>query len=482
MVLKAFREHFGRGYEVYEKSYREKSGFSFFLAKGEEGKLLIVAGEKAPEGLSFFKEHKIEDKRFFFCRKNHENLEVLKTYFSDLKPVPIGLKPSFGTGDRLGITTPAHVRALKDSGLFPVFAQQSVRENERTGRNWRDVLDDATWGVFQEGFSESFGADADHIKKEEDLIAAAREGFSMFTLDPSDHVRNLSRLDEKEKNAIFENILKKERLDKIYLGKKYTVVKEKVEFDEKNLRDAALVYYDAVVYVSMMYQILKDEISDFDLEVSVDETETPTSPLFHIFVVEELRRKKVEFTNLALRFIGEWEKGVDYKGDLALFEKEIKMHAEISRMFGGYKLSLHSGSDKFSVYPIFSAATDGLFHVKTAGTSYLEAIKTVSIVKPSLFREIFKCAVNHFEEDRKSYHISADLSKAPDIDEVKDEDLPKLFEDSNVRQILHVTYGSVLRDISLKKALFETLEQNEELFYEIVANHIKKHVTLLGGN
>jgi hypothetical protein len=64
---------------------------------------------------------------------------------------------------------------------------------------------------------------------------------------------------------------------------------------------------------------------------------------------------------------------------------------------------------------------------------------------------------------------------------VKDEDLPGLFEDINVRQLIHVTYGSVLKDASLKERLFKTLEQNEELFYETVAKHIKRHVDLLKG-
>ncbi|MDK2786723.1 MAG: tagaturonate epimerase [Thermotoga sp.] len=258
MSLKVFKDHFGRGYEVYESSYREKDGLSFFLVKGEEGKVLVISGEKVPEGTLFFKKHQVGGKTFFFCEKNHENLEILRKYFPDLKPTRAGLKASFGTGDRLGITTPAHVRALRGSGLFPVFAQQSVRENERTGRTWRDVLDDATWGVFQEGYTEGFGADADHVKNPEDLVAAAKEGFSMFTIDPSDHVRNLSKLSEREKNEMFEEILKKERIDRIYLGKKYTVLGERLEFDEKNLRDAALVYYDAIAHVDMMYQILKD--------------------------------------------------------------------------------------------------------------------------------------------------------------------------------------------------------------------------------
>lgn len=480
MVLKLFDQHFGRGYRVYEKSLRTTEDASAFLVKGEEGKRLVVVSEKTLD-FPFEKRYEIEGKIFLFCKMDHENLEKLVKLFPELKPSTCGLKPSFGTGDRLGITTPAHVRALEGTGVFPVFAQQSVRENERTGRTWRDVLADAVWGVFQEGYRGEFGADADHVKREEDLLKAAEEGFTMFTIDPSEHVRNLSKLSEREKNEILEKTLKKDRVDRRYLGKRYTILGERFEFDEKTLRDAVVLYYDAIAHVEMMYQLLRERTREFDFEVSVDETETPTAPLHHIFIVEELRRRGVEFTNLALRFVGDWEKGVDYKGDVKAFEREIKIHAEIARMLQGYKLSLHSGSDKFSIYRPFALATQGLFHVKTAGTSYLEAVKVVSMVSPSLYREIHRVALENFEKDRKSYFISADLSKIPDVEGIRDEELPKLFEDPNVRQLVHVTYGSVLKDMELKKKIFEVLEKNEELFHEVVKNHIEKHVKLLKG-
>ncbi len=70
--------------------------------------------------------------------------------------------------------------------------------------------------------------------------------------------------------------------------------------------------------------------------------------------------------------MGEFEKGVDFKGDMAAFEASLKAHAAIARFLGPYKLSLHSGSDKLSIYTAFAKVTQGQFHVKTAGTSYLE--------------------------------------------------------------------------------------------------------------
>ena len=89
----------------------------------------------------------------------------------------------------MGIATPAHIQAFKDKDVFPVLAQQSVREMARTERNWQKVLDDAIWGCFEAGYEGPFGADADHVKEIKDLKDAADCRYTMFTLDPSDYVR-----------------------------------------------------------------------------------------------------------------------------------------------------------------------------------------------------------------------------------------------------------------------------------------------------
>src|SRR5690606_34105975 len=108
----------------------------------------------------------------------------------------------------------------------------------------------------------------------------------------------------------------------------------------------------------------------------VDETSYPTKLVEHAYVALELRRLGVEVVSLAPRFVGRFEKGVDFRaddsGDLAELTRTLAGHAGIARALGPYKLSLHSGSDKFSVYPAIAEATGGLVHLKTAGTSYLE--------------------------------------------------------------------------------------------------------------
>ena len=90
----------------------------------------------------------------------------------------------------------------------------------------------------------------------------------------------------------------------------------------------------------------------------------------------------MKLVSLAPRYIGDFEKGVDYKGDVAALERSLRDHAAIAELLGPYKLSLHSGSDKLSMYPALARATKGRFHVKTAGTSYLEALRVVARHEP----------------------------------------------------------------------------------------------------
>jgi len=155
------------------------------LIKDKQAKYLAVVGKpdmvKKFEG-SASEEKKIGEEELLakICYLNHHNLSLLREIFPWLKPFFCGLRTSFGTGDRLGIATPAHLQAFKDKDIFPILAQQSVREMSRTERNWQKVLDDTIWGCFEAGYEGPFGADADHVKKIEDLREAIDCGYTMF--------------------------------------------------------------------------------------------------------------------------------------------------------------------------------------------------------------------------------------------------------------------------------------------------------------
>jgi len=197
-----------------------------------------------------------------------------------------------------------------------------------------------------------------------------------------------------------------------------------------------------------MYRHLVQSVANhgFELEVSVDETETPTTHAEHIYLATELKRLGVRWVSLAPRYVGRFEKGIDYIGDVAAFQADLAIHSAIARQFGPYKLSIHSGSDKFSIYPAMMRQTRGLVHLKTAGTSYLEALRTIATLEPGLFRDVYAFARDRFENDRVSYHTSASLERAPLPQDVPDTDLARLLDHVDVRQILHITFGSVLRE------------------------------------
>ncbi len=243
-----------------------------------------------------------------------------------------------------------------------------------------------------------------------------------------------------------------------------------------------------MAHTASMYRHLAAVMREpFELEVSVDETETPTTHAEHLFIATELRRLGVKWVSLAPRYVGRFEKGVDYIGDLAAFEQDFAGHAAIARALGPYKLSLHSGSDKFSVYAIAARHARGLVHLKTAGTSYLEALRAIARVSPALFRDIYAFSRGRYDEDRASYHVSAELRKAPLPENVPETDLPGLLEQFDAREILHVTFGSVLRataadgSLRFKDTLFGLLRANPEAYAKNLEAHFVKHLKPFAG-
>src|SRR5512134_3429846 len=103
---------------------------------------------------------------------------------------PLGLSASFGFGDRLGLATPGHIAAVRGTKFAPIFAQQSVRENARTGRTPRQVMDDAQRAVEAAKWDAPWGADADHLKTLDDIPSFVEAGYTFFTVDPSGQVEN----------------------------------------------------------------------------------------------------------------------------------------------------------------------------------------------------------------------------------------------------------------------------------------------------
>ncbi len=417
---------------------------------------------------------------------NATNASVLRDNLPYLRPQLLGLRTSVGMGDRLGIATPGHIRALRSTprNIAPIFAQQSIREMQRTGRTPQQVMDDVTWGVFEEGWQELIGADADHLKNEQDINICLAAGFTFFTIDPGEYVNNnvegtdLSQLCEMADKLPADLQPRATGLH----GKYFDFEGLSLVIDEARLLKAVVKYGRAVEHVAILYKHLEQVAGrrPFELEVSMDETDLPTTHIEHLYIASELQRAGVKWVSFAPRFIGRFEKGVDYIGDINAFEAELAGHAAIARQLGPYKLSLHSGSDKFSIYPAFVRQTRGFAHLKTAGTSYLEALRTIAAIDRDLFCEIYIFAREHYEQDKKSYHVSAQLDRAPAPTVVTD--WPGLLEQFDAREILHVTFGSVLTAQTVEGKLrfydpiMSLLRNHREAYFENLENHFKRHL------
>ena len=416
------------------------------------------------------------------------------------KPSPLKLQPSFGFGDRIGLATPGHVEAMKrfGNGIAPIFAQQSIREMNRAGRSPEQVMKDAMNGMEAAGWDGIHGADADHLKTSDDVDRTVAAGFTFFTIDPSDHVdRNADSYDEDALRVKFAAVRHQiDWLDR-YKGRRIPLDTGKmIEIDEAAAMRAVVKYGRAlnrgIELAGYIKAIHEKEGKDFDLELSVDETEQPTSLAEHYIIAHQCSMRGVKLTSLAPRFIGTTEKGIDYIGDVDELEKSLRHHAAIADKFGPYKLSLHSGSDKLSMYPAFARATEGRFHVKTAGTSYLEALRVVAIHEPSLFRLLCNFSRLHYDEDKTSYHVHATLRNVPEpvqISGAKDleqfylecwEDVPegKGFT-AEGRQILHCTFGSALSHPETGSAIRECLMKHSDTYAEVLAIHFGKHLEAL---
>ena len=383
---------------------------------------------------------------------------------------PLGLAPSFGFGDRLGLATPGHIVAVRATNFAPIFAQQSVRENARTGRTPQDVIDDAKRAVDAAQWDSAWGADADHLKILEDIPPFVEAGYTFFTVDPGEHVDNAADDDSQDtlekKSAIFDW----DELSALYLKDRRVEAWGRFEVD--SLRRAVVKYGRAIQHTVEMFKRLSNLRDAFDFEVSVDETDAPTTPLEHFFIVNELIRQGVKFTSLAPRFIGRFEKGVDYIGDLDALDAELAKHAAVTAYFGNYKLSLHSGSDKFSVYPLIRKYWGERIHVKTAGTSYLEALRVIAAHEPDLFLRIYSLGRERYELDKKTYHVSAELSCLPHTDH-----LPLLLDDFHAREVLHVTFGSALAQFG--KEIRAALQKHADAYCTGLQIHFEKHLNLL---
>ena len=471
------------GDRAYPESKVSYGGATYWLERSAGGAKRLVAvadDESAFRGFAGTTERTDGEVRLV-ADTTPENALALRSALPWLTPSRFGLHTSAGCGDRLGLATPGHVRALKavDAAINPVFAQQSIREMGRCGRTPRNVLDDATWGAFQAGWTKPVGGDADHLEQLDDIDATVAAGFVFYTLDPK------AEVDPEAEHADAATIQQKvDALDwtgldfdlatftKRYVGQRIDLEREAITLDEESVLRAMAKYGPSLAHAMAMYRRLMEKGINCEVEFAVDETDYPTKPAEHVVVVSELQRLGMDFVSFAPRFVGSFEKGVEYIGDINELQRDFEIHAELARALGPYKLSLHSGSDKFSTYPLIAEATKGAVHLKTAGTSWAEALRVIAHNDSDLMREVLALALDSFEANRKSYHLSCDPTRIPT--NPTDDEVAQLMDRIDSRQVLHVGYGAILSEF--RPRMYQVWNDNEEEHYGIIADHFVKHL------
>ncbi len=476
-------------YNIYDSSVNISNEASCFMAIDEGKKVLIVTGGSRYgdfEGL----EQVIDGKKIKVCPLNIANSKVIQSIFEFTNPSSAkNHSISMGLGDRLGLASPGHIRLLSGKNIFPILAQQSIRELNLTLRTYEDVLAEAVWAVFQEGYKDGFGADGDHLKTPEEVQVALDCGFTMITLDCSEHIDNsvesLSVSELESKYDSESNIDKKYWEDK-YNNKTFNLSDgSEITIDTNEYMKTVLTYSEAICFAEKIYNnLIKNCDFEVDFEISIDETLSATTLEAHFIIANEFNDRNVKMLNMAPRFCGEFQKGIDYRGNINQFTEEFKVHFAISKHFG-YKISVHSGSDKFSIFPIVGELSEGRYHLKTAGTNWLEAMRVIAITSPDLFKAMYKHALKRLPDAKKFYHIFTEPEMVPDINEFKDNEFTKLMDIEESRQAIHVTYGYLLTDKDeggdylFREDFFDTLNKHEDEYYMALANHICHHIEKL---
>ncbi|MEZ7867091.1 MAG: tagaturonate epimerase family protein [Paludibacteraceae bacterium] len=408
-------------------------------------------------------------------------------------------KFSIGVGDRFSHQGKAQLRAImraNETGLEinPVW-NKSNREHTYVHSEPIDTRREADEAVKALDFNGQYFVDADHINLSTvDRFVAVSD---FFTLDVASFIGKPSAQEDIDKFIV--------SCEK-YMGELQIPGMEKpLSITKELLEDIANKFLSATQQASEIYAYLVDKkgVGNFITEVSMDEVEKPQTPVEMLFILKMLADKGVPAQTIAPKFTGRFNKGVDYVGNLEQFAKEFEEDVLVIdfavKEFGlpaELKLSVHSGSDKFSIYPIMAEVInrhDKGLHLKTAGTTWLEEV--IGLAKADgeglvLAKKIYANSLNRKDELCAPYAdvIDIDGSKLPTIEEVNSWNSEKYQNtlrhipghpdyNANFRQLIHVAYAVASE---LGKEYTDLLEKYEDIVGGCVEENIyERHLKRL---
>jgi hypothetical protein len=405
-------------------------------------------------------------------------------------------KYSFGIGDRFCHQGKAQLDALikaKEQGLSitPVW-NKSHREHTIIGTEPADTRKEALDAVAARGWDGPYFVDADHIGLGN--VDKFIESSDFFTLDVADFIAKTT--DKTDVDSFVQKY------------KKYTGslaidgIQEPLNITEEQIGTIAEKFLLAVKQAGRIYRhIAAAKGADkFITEVSMDETDQPQTPVEMLFILAAIADEGIPAQTIAPKFTGRFNKGVDYVGDVSGFAKEFEEDLAVVafavrefRLPENLKLSIHSGSDKFSIYgPIAKALKkfDAGLHIKTAGTTWLEELIGLAMAGGdglSIAKEVYAKALPRFDELYGPYAtvIDIDRAKLPSAEQVDKWDgqsfASALRHDQSceqynpdLRQLLHVAYKIAAQ---MGTRFSDALDKYEDIIAkQVMENIYERHI------
>jgi hypothetical protein len=405
-------------------------------------------------------------------------------------------KYSFGIGDRFCHQGKAQLSALikaKERGIniTPVW-NKSHREHTIIGTKPSDTRKEANDAVAALQWDGPYFVDADHIGSSN--VEQFIESSDFFTLDVADFIAQSA--DKADVDAFVK------KYDKYIGSLAVKGIEQNLDITRDRITAIASKFLLAVKQAGEIYRHIAEAKGpgSFITEVSMDETDQPQTPVEMLFILAAIADEGIPAQTIAPKFAGRFNKGVDYVGDVNAFSKEFEEDlAVVAFAIGEFnlpknlKLSIHSGSDKFSIYaPIAKALKkfDTGVHVKTAGTTWLEELIGLAMAAPgglSIAKEVYVGALHRFGELCGPYAtvIDIDTAELPTMDEVEKWDGQRFasalrhdqsceYYNPNFRQLLHVGYKIAAE---MGNRFSSVLEKCEDVIAKNVAENIyERHV------
>jgi len=384
---------------------------------------------------------------------------------------------SFGVGDRFAREAEAQLAAFEQLASHGVIAapvwNKSHREHSFVGSEPASVREAAAAAVAARGWRHPWFVDADHIRLEtvDGYLATA----DFFTIDVADAIgRSAEAGDVEAFLARHPELAEPVTIEGIAAP---------LPLSADETRRIARHYLSACREAGTLWRHIADTKESFVTEVSMDETDAPQTPLELLVILAMLADERIPVDTIAPRFTGRFNKGVDYVGDLKQFAREfnddIAVLAHAAAAYGlpaSLKLSVHSGSDKFSLYPVIreaAARTGAGFHIKTAGTTWLEELIGLAEAGGDgleLTREIYASAYDNIDALTAPYAtvIDIDRRRLPDPGELRRWSGPEL--------------ASAIRHVPGQPAFNASLRQLLHVAFKLAAKEGRRYTDLLAAN